>query len=202
MSAGYVVAGDLETAIGEVTMPDQVRIDNLLEEGSDECDRESGIAPRHWGPIVATVTYEFDSTGGEVLRLRDDDGLQYFLRELDTVEVDVDNDGVFEYSWDLADAWLEGVPVNAVVNGGAFTGLRLRGVSTAPETAWAGRVRITATDGWGHAEVPQAVKSCVIVKAHGLSQRLFAGEIVEESLRQASVDARVSHPTYRLPISI
>lgn len=91
--------------------------------------------------------------------------------------------------------------MNEVANGGAFTALRLRPVSTAPLTTWTagGRIRITSTS-WGYgATPPTAVKNCAIVKAHGLSQRLFAGEIVEEALRQASVDANVKHRSYWIP---
>lgn len=201
MPAQYAYASDFDTAAGELATADQTRLDSLLELGSRECDDESGLAPGHWGTVSAV--YSFEARGGDILWLCDGAGRQHLLRSptTDKVEFDANNDGTYEYAWDLADAWLEGWPLNEVANGGAFTALRLRPVATAPLRTWTagGRVRITSTS-WGYgATPPVAVKNCAILKAHGLSQRLFAGEIVEEKLRQASVDARVMHRSYLIP---
>lgn len=202
MPEQYAHAEDFTGATGNLSEADQARLEELLAHGSRGCDEESGVVPGH-GVAVVSTAYVFEAQGDDILWLRDATGRQYLLRtvQADKIEVDADDDGTYEYAWDFADAWVEGYPLNAVANGGVFTGIRLRSsLSTAPLAEWRGRVRVTGD--WGNAtgsDEALRVKYCAIAKAHGLSQRLFAGEFVDEALRQASVEARVPHRSYKLP---
>lgn len=69
MVSQYAIAADLESGIGELPIPDVLRIEALLEQASRECDEDSGLAPGHWATVSGT--FEFEAHGGDILRLRD-----------------------------------------------------------------------------------------------------------------------------------
>lgn len=194
MPDAYVEAQGYRLRTGNKASGTDDVLNEVLLTASRLLDRELGYAPGHLGPIPST-TYRFDAHGGTLLRLRDNAGLQYMLRTItaDSLALDTDADGSFDdYLWDFADAWVRGVPENAVTHGEAYTGVELMThLSTAPLSAWPDQrdcVRITGT--WGMAAVPGAIQELVVDLAHNLRQRQLAGGIsvpaADESLPLSS----------------
>ena len=134
------------------TTDDDILAD-LLPGASRVVEKRLGFGPGMLAPQTG-LTLIFDAYGGSELVLRDESQLLYPLRAIDGngLCIDEDGDGAYDdYALDLNDAWVQGLPVNALTLGEAYTAIRLRsGVSGATITAFPHRascVRITGN--WG-----------------------------------------------------
>lgn len=181
MADAYVDADGYRRRTGNQATGTDSMLNEVLLTACRLLDRELGYAPGHLGPVTST-TYRFDGHGGTLLRLRDNVGRQYLLRSItaDSLALDTDADGSFDdYLWDLADAWVRGVPENALTFDEAYTGLELMAhLSTAPLSEWPNQrdsIRITGT--WGMPIVPGAIQELVVDIARNLRQRQLAGGI-------------------------
>jgi len=156
---------------------DEISITDLLLLNSRRLEKLLRVAPGYFN--THTATYTFDGHGGSVLYLRDRAGLAYCLTAItaDSLLIDDDADGTFDdYTLDLADAWVRGLPENAASQSEPFRRLELLPLSTATITAWpkaAASVQITGT--WGWAAVPSAVRESVIALTRDARETLAAG---------------------------
>lgn len=140
-------------------------------------ERSLQVAPGAFNS--ATGARVFDGNGKSVLRLRDRQGLQYYLQSIDadSLKIDSDLDGSYDdYTLDTADAWVRGLPANAAAHSEPFTAIELRSLMTATITAFPrlpGCVQITGT--WGWAAVPGIIKELNAHLVYDLEQAQLAG---------------------------
>lgn len=156
-------------------------LDSDLIWASRQLDRELGVAPGMFAPIASTA-FHFGGTGTTTLWLRDNAGLQYFLRTIttDSLAIDDDADGSFDdYLWDLSDAWVGGLPDNTEDHSLPYTALELRNwISTAPLSVWPlARRNIQITGTWGFAQTPPEVSRLVVDVVHTARQAGNGGSI-------------------------
>lgn len=107
-----------------------------------------------------SATYVFDGHGESVLWLRDRSGVGYCLTAItaDNCSIDTNLDGTADYTLDLADAWLRGLPENAAGLSEPFTALELLPHTTATITKWPDLpASISITGTWGWAAVPHQI---------------------------------------------
>lgn len=138
-----------------------------------------------------TGTYVFDGDGTDTLRLRDDTGLAYFLRSIDTdsLKVDADFDGLYDdYLLDAADAWVALFPANAAAFDEPYRGIRLRSVTGATLIRFPNAPQcIEITGAWGWATVPDLIKRLVIHRTHELREGLKSGAMEQLSTFEGTV---------------
>lgn len=149
----------------------------------------------------STGTRIFDGSGTHVLYLRDRAGRAYYLQAIDanSLKIDSDLDGSYDdYLLDLDDAWVRGLPENAVANGEPFTSIELRSLATATLTVFPrlpGCVQITGT--WGlPAALLQLAKAIVISMTRDLRDHFAAGAANQYQAIDASMP--LSDQTWRL----
>lgn len=142
----------------------------------------------------ATGTRVFDGSGEATLVLRDRYGLAYFLQTIDadSLKVDSDLDGSYDdYTLDLADAWVRGLPENAAAASEPFREIELRALSSATLTTFPklpGCIQITGT--WGWSAVPDVIKQLVVHRTNELRQALAAGALQEVSSFEGALPMR------------
>lgn len=190
--AAAATAAEYRAAVGRVSTAEDATILALLTTVTRVVERRARVAPGMFGPQTDSLTFTFDAPGGQVLYLRDDSGLQYFLRSVadDGIGIDSELDGTFDgYEVDLDDAWVSGKPANALQFSEPYTAIEiLPHVSGAAPLCWPARnrsVRITST-AWGWAAVPGAIKQRVIGITRELIDTQHAGaawtvDMVEEA---------------------
>lgn len=212
MPAVYVSRDEFRRRTGSQGTGTDAVLDAQLETACRSLDRELGVAPGMFAPLASTA-FKFTPTGGTTLWLRDTAGYQYFLRTItsNSLAIDYDQDGAYDdYAWDLADAWVRGIPENAASFDEPFTAIELDPYATsAPLSAWPtykNSVQITGT--WGFETTPGAVSELVvdIVKnlrmgalSGGAGTAVFAEDLVSPSMFPVlqRLKAQYSH---RLPI--
>lgn len=144
---------------------DDDAIGDLLTTVTRVVERRTGVAPGMLVPQTAQV-FTFDAHGGTRLHLRDETGRQLFLRAItaNSLNVDDDGDGDFEYLLDAADAWVRPGPVNAPTYDEPWTHVDL--VPTAAGATITGWPRLTAcvqiTGDWGWETTPGALRERVV----------------------------------------
>lgn len=160
----------------------KLEIEELLIDASRRLEQHLQVAPGYFNTHAAT--YVFSGHGGKVLRLRDARGLGYCLTAItaDSCKIDDDLDGTYEYTLDLSDNWLNGIPENAAQQGEPFTALELTPTTSATITLWPNLPRSIAITGtWGWAQVPRAItelclfmtREMVDLESGGVTQQLF-----------------------------
>jgi hypothetical protein len=146
-------------------------------------ERSLRVMPGAFLPQSAE-TFTFDAIGGTRLYLRDNSGVQYFLRTVtaDGIGVDLDRDGTYDYyALDFADAWVRGIPESALAFNRPFTAIDLLpGISGAAPLVWpdqAASIRIAGA--WGWAVTPEAIVDFVVHITHDLRSAHQAGATFE-----------------------
>jgi hypothetical protein len=156
---------------------------------SRRIERMLGVTPGYFN--THAETYTFDGGGGPILRLRDSAGRAYCLTGINGngVGVDTERDASYDgYSWDLADAWVRGLPANAAAGSEPFTALELLNITTAPETRWPtfpAAVQVTGT--WGWLAVPGVVRDVTAALVRDLLELHRAGAFREVQTLDGSV---------------
>lgn len=125
-----------------------------------------------------SATYTFSGNGTDRLWLRDDAGLRYYLRTItaDSLKIDTDRDGTFNYLFDSADAWVRLSPDNAALQGEPYRWIDLRSITHAPIVRFpAGERNIEIAGTWGWATIPDIITQLVIHRTNELRQALAGG---------------------------
>lgn len=176
--ASYIDAKIYRAKTGDLAAATDSQLDADLITAEEMIERELRVARGHFGPIGST-TYTFPATGGAVLHLRDSDGFQYFLRTVtaDSCKIDDDADGSFDdYTLDLSDAWLKGLPENAAAFDEPYTRLELLNISSATITQWpVARYSVRITGTWGWEVTPGIIVDLICDVAHNMRQSAIAG---------------------------
>ena len=121
-------------------------------------DKELGIIPGAFGPHDAT--YKFDVYGGDYLELIADERV-HWMRSIDAGGLQF-NDGV-DRAWDLSDAWLQALPLNAAAYGEPYSSIRIDASSfTAPAANWPTNSVIKIAGSWGWGETPGTIRELTI----------------------------------------
>jgi hypothetical protein len=170
LGSAYATADQYRERVGNQASGADSTLDAELLAASRLLDRSLG---QHDGALNShSATYEFDGDGGPVLWLRDRGGRQYLLRSVGAggITLDTNRTGAYDgYSLDFDDAWVRGLPENAVALGRPFTAIELLGhITSAEPTRWVaqrGLVRITST-AWGWAAVPESAVELTVHLAH------------------------------------
>lgn len=177
-------------------------LDDLLIEqltaASRMVDAELRVMPGYFAPHSGV--YLFSPQGGQVLTLRDEDGLAYALRtvEADGIRPDYDLTGRYDqYAWDLDDAWIWPMARNALQLGRPYHALQLRRVGDVPITVWPwqdGSVQITGD--WGWPATPTPIRELAIKVARDMRDSLRGGA----AARVEAVDEGIAYrdDTWRL----
>ena len=188
-------AAEYRASNGRLAADRDTEVGVLLTSVTRIVERRQGVAPGMWNAQADSLSFTFRAIGGTRLYLRDERGLQYFLRGVASNGIDIDSerDGSFDgYQLDLADAWVVGHPRNIDQFGEPFTALDiLPNVTNADPTSWADGVdvRITSTN-WGWAAVPGAAKERVIHITRELIETHFAGSAYDETQVEAAMQSR------------
>ena len=161
----YATAAEYRERTGRVSTSADTLVGTLLTTVSRVVDRRVGVADGMFNDASA-LAFTFDAFGGSLLRLRDQDGMQYLLRAVTANKIEIDGgDGAFdEYTLDFADAWVRGYPTNALALSRPFTAIELLShLSTCNPSAWPSQVAaVRITGDWGWAAVPGGIKERVI----------------------------------------
>lgn len=175
-------AEEYRAATSRVSTVRDAELEEALKSNTRRLEKMLDVAVGYWN--THSATYTFDGRGGSILYLRQD-GRGYCLTAItaDSLKVDDDDDGTFEYTWDLDEDFVRGLPVNASsTTGEPFKALQLLTGRSAPRTTWPiypAAVEIAGT--WGWAEVPHPVRAAVIAmtreeldaQAAGSTRQLF-----------------------------
>lgn len=140
-------------------------------------ERELGLSPGAFNEVTAQ-TYHFDGSGRARQSLRDRAGMAYFLQtiEADGLGIDVNYDGVADYTLDFNDAWLRGLPENAALGSEPYTSLELIPLATSTLRVFPALVANVSIKGtWGWHTVPDIIKELTIHLTHDLRLSLLAG---------------------------
>ncbi|HEX3088972.1 MAG TPA: hypothetical protein VHQ23_09975, partial [Ilumatobacteraceae bacterium] len=117
-------------------------------------ERRIGVAAGMLKPQT-NLTFVFDGSGKRRLYLRDERLGQYLLRSItaDSLGVDNSQSGAYtDYTLDLADSFVQGVPSNADTFNEPFTAIDLLPISGASLGIWPPfRASIQITGNWGWA---------------------------------------------------
>jgi len=149
-----------------------------LDAASRLIDQELGVVPGYFAPI-AQATYIFPCDGGQVLFLRDEDGLAYGLRSVTAggIRPDYDLTGAYDqYSWDLDDDFIWPRARNAIQLGRPYHALELRRIQRAPLTIWPwqdGSVQIEGA--WGWESTPSPIRELTVKVARDQRDTLRGG---------------------------
>lgn len=139
LSTPLASAAEYRARNGQVSSDDDTMISTLLLGMTRVVERRIGVAPGMLLPQTS-LTFTFNASGGQRLRLRDERGFQYLLRSItaDSLKVDTDADGSFDdYLLDTADAWVQLYPANASDFDEPYTAIDLRsGITGATLTSW------------------------------------------------------------------
>lgn len=164
--SAVVSLAEYKARVGRLTTDtvDDATIEGLLATVTRVVERRIGAATGMLIPQTgATIT--LDGKGGSRLYLRDESDRQFFVRTItaDSLKVDTDGDGTFNYLLDAADLWVRLGPVNAANAGEPYTWIDLvPTVSTASILAWPNlpaSIQITGALGW--ASTPGALRERV-----------------------------------------
>lgn len=175
----YATLAQYRAAIGDKATAADATITAELLAMSRQLERALWLAPGYFNASATGQARIFDGNGRDTLHLRDSAGYGYCLTAIatDGLAIDSDLDGAYDdYTLDLADAWVRGLPENAAAHSEPFTAVQLRPLSGATLTTFPrgrGSVQITGT--WGWAAVPQIIQDLVIHRTHELRQGLSAG---------------------------
>ena len=174
----YATLAQYRAAIGDKATAADATITAELTVMTRQLERALMLAPGYFNASSASQARVFDGNGRDTLQLRDSAGYAYCLTAIatDGIAIDSDLDGSYDYTLDLADAWVRGLPENAAAHSEPFTAIQLRPLSSATLTIFPrlpGCVQITGT--WGWAAVPQIIQDLVIHRTHELRQGLSAG---------------------------
>lgn len=160
---------------------DSLAVAELLTLNSRRLEKMLHVAPGYFNTHAAT--YVFDAYGGSVLDLRDRAGMAYCLTAItaDSLALDTDGDGSYDdYTLDLDDAWVRGLPENAASQSEPFMSLELLPLTSATITTWPdapASVQIAGT--WGWATRPPAVREVVIALTRDLRETHLAGATMQ-----------------------
>lgn len=184
----YATATEYDVRNEKTDTSADIRILEMLTSVSRVVEQRCRVAPGGWNS--ATGTRVFDGNGVRKLFLRDERGDMNFLQLIaaDGLKIDFDQDGVFEVTWDLADAWVHGSPANAAAFSEPFTALEIYPLGVAPLSIFPpfkGCVQITGT--WGWAAVPGGFKERVISITRELIEVHRAGPTLSVSEVDASI---------------
>ncbi|MGE3856994.1 MAG: hypothetical protein AB7G21_08575 [Dehalococcoidia bacterium] len=173
----YATAAEYLTGTGNKATADALMLTQLTGM-SRLLEKSLQVMAGAWN--THTGTYVFTAPGGgSRLRLRDEDGRQYFLQAIatDGLGVDSDRDGLYDdYTLDFADAWVRGLPANAAAHSEPYRSIELRALDGATITSFPsspGAIEIEGT--WGWATVPDSIKRLVIHRTHELRQAMPTG---------------------------
>lgn len=196
----YATVDDYRARIGAAgSGADAVNTAQLLST-SRLLERELGLSPGAFNSVTG-VTCHFDGSGQPELTLSDRAGLCYFLQSIDAagLGIDMDGDGVADYTFDLTNPWLRGLPENAAAGSEPYTSLELIPYPTNPIRTFGygynngygngygygygdrnGVARllvaaVTVKGTWGWASVPEMVTELVVHLTHDLRIGQFAG---------------------------
>jgi hypothetical protein len=178
----YATATNYRAQTGDKASGADAVLDAQLLTVSRLLERSLSVQPGAFN--THSATYTFDGRGGRVLDLRDRSGRTHFVTAItaNSLGIDSELDGTYDgYLWDLSDAWVRGLPENAVAASEPFTRIEiLPHIATAELTVWPTRpaaVRITGTWGWG--AVPGAIMQLTVSLAHDLRQAQLSGALME-----------------------
>lgn len=177
--SAYATIAQFRAAIGDKATAADATITAELLTMSRQLERALGLAPGYFNASATGQARVFDGNGRSILELRDREGYGYCLTAIvaDSLAIDSNLDGSYDdYTLDLSDAWVRGLPANAAAHSEPFTAIELRPLTTATLTIFPrlpGCVQITGT--WGWAAVPQIIIDLVIHRTHDLRQGLSAG---------------------------
>ena len=175
--SSYADANDYRLFNGRVSQDEDALLTEWLPGISRVAEKRARVAPG--GFNSHTGTYVFDGSGTDTLYLRDASGLGYFLQSItaNSLKIDTDRDGSFDdYTWDLDDAWVVGLPPNAEAQSEPYKALRILPITTAPRTVFpSDKQCIEITGTWGWAAVPFGIKSRVVGIARELLDAHRAG---------------------------
>lgn len=175
----YCTIAQYRAAIGDKASAADATITAELLVMSRQLERALMVAPGYFNASAASQARIFNGNGRDILHLRDSAGYAYCLTEIatDGLAIDSDLDGSYDdYTLDLADAWVRGLPENAAAHSEPFTAIQLRPISTATLTTFpSGSRNVQITGTWGWAAVPQIIQDLVIHRTHDLRQGLSAG---------------------------
>lgn len=166
----YASADEYRQRNGRLDRTDDAALTAMLSSVSRAVDKRCSVHPGAFNQHT-TLTFTFDGYGGSTLPLRDEQGLQYFLRTISTdgLKLDFTMDTVADYSLDFADAWVRGLPANASQFNEPYTSIELLPLTTATVEYWPDlRASVTVAGTWGWPSVPGAIKERVI----GLTREL------------------------------
>jgi hypothetical protein len=162
-----VSVSEFKSTVGrlETDTVDDTKIAQLLGGITRVLERRMRYAPGMFVPQTA-LTFVFSAEGGHILRLRDEVGLQYFLRSItaDSLKVDVTGDGTYDYLLDDDDLWVEPRPVNAATQGEPYTHIALKPYAAgATITRWPDlESSVQILGNWGWETTPGVIKDRVI----------------------------------------
>lgn len=176
----YATRDEYRTRTGDTTTGANALLDAVLAGVTRGLEKSLHLAPGAFNSH--TGTYFFDGFNESVLWLRDRGGMAYFLQSVPDggIQIDSDADGAYDdYAWDFNDAWLRGIPENAIAGSEPFRALEIVPIATAPRTTFPlgpGTLKIAAgTFGW--ASVPELVKDAVCHRTLELFQQMKAGGV-------------------------
>lgn len=166
---------EYRAATGRASSAGDAQIFEALVSNTRRLERMAKAAPGYWQ--THSATYDFDARGGPILRLRQNGrGYCFTAITANSLQVDDDDDGTYEYSWDTADAWIRPEPVNASTASEPYKAIRILTGRSAPRTTWPNAehsVRIAGT--WGWAAVPRPVRAAVIEMAREELEAALSG---------------------------
>lgn len=186
----YANAAEYRARVGKVSIAEDATILTLLTSVSRVVEKRLGVMVGAFN--THSGVYVFDGTGRSLLRLRDRAGRQYFLTAItaDSLKIDSDLDGSYDdYTLDLSDAWVRGLPENAAAGSEPYTAIELRPLTSATITTFPnlpGCVQITGTFGW--AAVPGAIKDRVVGITRELIDVQHAGAAMLVSDVEGEID--------------
>lgn len=157
-------------------------LDAHLLAGTRLAERSLGLAP---GMLQdqAAETFDFDSTGGQVLFLRDGAGRQLLLRSTTSIGIDTEQDGTFDgETHDLEDdAWIRGHPDTAAAMSEPYTALELLGhLSGAERSVWpVQRASVRIAGAWGWASTPEPLVDFVAHMVHDIREAHAGGATLD-----------------------
>lgn len=175
----YATAAEYRLRTGDQTTGVNATLDAQLLGVSRWVEEALAVMPGYFNPHVGT--YIFDGSGERVLYLRDREGRGYCLTAIDadSLKIDSDLDGAFDdFTLDLADAFVRGLPENAASASKPFTALELLTGRSSTISLWPrfpGNIEITGTFGW--AAVPDQVVELVCHRTQELREHLKAGGV-------------------------
>jgi len=194
-NTAYATAAEYRTRNGRVSSDLDSTLNEMLLSVSRVVDRRVGVAPAQFAPQT-TVELTFASTGGRLLRLRDEQGRQHFLRTSTAIAIDSERDGTFDGYTSIVlgtDAWVKGYPRNALSYGEPYQSLELLpGVASASPGSWP-VCDVKITGNWGWAAIPGGITDRVIGITRELVQVHYGGPVVDDVINaaiEASMGAR------------